>query len=275
MPESTLGSFPNHEVVAAVIEHEGKLLCAQRKPGGDLPLTWEFPGGKVEPGETRLEALERELHEELGLRIHAGSFLMTVRHRYESFFITMHVYRARVIAGEPSLNEHAAIRWLKPDELYGLDWAPADMPVVELLAAGQACPFCGLPKDQLFYDGELVVGIWDSHPVSPGHALLIPKRHAPTLFDATPEERAELMAAVDIARNAIEKTRAPDGYNIGFNIGEAAGQTVFHAHLHVIPRYTGDAPNPRGGVRKVLRGAREEAERPTLSTSNDAFSHEK
>jgi mutator protein MutT len=254
MAERTQDIFANYEVVAAVIEREGKLLCAQRKPGGDLPLKWEFPGGKVEPGETRLEALERELREELGLRIRAGSFLMTVRHRYESFFLTMHVYRARIMAGEPSLNEHAAIRWLKPEELCGLDWAPADLPVVERLAARQACPFCGLPKDQLFYDGELVVGIWDSHPVSPGHALLIPKRHAPTLFDATPEERAELMAAVDRARNAIEGSYAPDGYNIGFNIGQAAGQTVFHAHLHVIPRYAGDVPNPRGGVRKVLRG---------------------
>jgi mutator protein MutT len=247
-------SIPNHEVVAAVIERDGTILCAQRKPGGALPLLWEFPGGKIEAGETRLEALEREISEELGVAIRAGSFLMTVRHRYEEFFITMHLYRARIVAGEPCLNEHAALRWLRPYELRGLDWAPADIPAVDRLAGERPCPFCGLSKDQLFYDGKLVVGIWDSHPASPGHALLIPKRHAPTLFDATPEERAELMAAVDKARQAIEKTRAPDGYNIGFNIGEAAGQTVFHAHLHVIPRYAGDAPNPRGGVRKVLRG---------------------
>ncbi|HAE22069.1 MAG TPA: HIT family protein [Spirochaetaceae bacterium] len=128
------------------------------------------------------------------------------------------------------------------------------MPVVERLATYPACPFCRLSEDQLFYDGPLVVGIWDSHPVSPGHALLIPKRHMPTLFDATVEERAELLSAIDEARKAIEATRAPDGYNVGINIGEAAGQTVFHLHLHVIPRYAGDVPNPRGGVRKVLRG---------------------
>lgn len=121
----------------------------------------------------------------------------------------------------------------------------------------QTCPFCGISKDQLFYDGPSVVGIWDSHPVSPGHALLIPKRHAPTWFDTTPEERAELIAAIDYARTSIEKTHAPDGYNIGVNIGSAAGQTVFHVHLHVIPRYLGDTPNPRGGIRKVLRGSKE------------------
>jgi diadenosine tetraphosphate (Ap4A) HIT family hydrolase len=129
--------------------------------------------------------------------------------------------------------------------------------VLALAEDDQTCPFCGLSKDQLFYDGTHVVGIWDSHPVSPGHALLIPKRHVPTWFEATLEERIELMSAIDCARNAIEKTHTPDGYNIGVNIGAAAGQTVFHVHLHVIPRYLGDAPNPRGGIRKVLRGRKE------------------
>lgn len=95
-------------------------------------------------------------------------------------------------------------------------------------------------------------GIWDSHPVSPGHALLIPKRHVTTWFDASPEERAELLSAIDSARTAIELTHAPDGYNIGMNLGAAAGQTVSHLHLHIIPRYSGDVPNPRGGVRHVL-----------------------
>jgi len=116
------------------------------------------------------------------------------------------------------------------------------------------CPFCHIPREERFYDGSLVFGIWDSHPASPGHALLVPKRHVPTWFDASPEEQAELLAAIDAARAAIEKDHDPDGYNIGVNIGAAAGQTVFHLHVHVIPRYAGDVPDPRGGVRRVLAG---------------------
>ena len=116
------------------------------------------------------------------------------------------------------------------------------------------CPFCAAPGERRFYDGTYVYGIWDSHPASPGHALLIPKRHVATWFEASAEEKAELVAAIDHARAAIEATRSPDGYNIGMNIGAAAGQTVFHLHLHVIPRYSGDVANPRGGVRRVLSG---------------------
>jgi ATP adenylyltransferase len=120
-----------------------------------------------------------------------------------------------------------------------------------------ACPFCRVPQGQRFYDGDLVFGIWDSHPVSPGHALLIPKRHMPALFDATADEWSELLEALHATRGEIEKTHSPDGYNIGVNIGAAAGQTVFHLHVHVIPRYAGDVHNPRGGVRHVLPGMRE------------------
>lgn len=118
----------------------------------------------------------------------------------------------------------------------------------------QNCPFCNIPQEERFYDGQLVFGIWDSHPASPGHALLVPRRHVPTWFDASPEEQAELLAAIDAARAAIEASYAPDGYNIGVNVGAAAGQTVFHLHVHVIPRYAGDVPDPRGGVRRVLPG---------------------
>jgi diadenosine tetraphosphate (Ap4A) HIT family hydrolase len=90
--------------------------------------------------------------------------------------------------------------------------------------------------------------------VSPGHALVIPRRHVATWFDASLEEKAELLAAVDAARAAIERTNSPDGYNIGVNVGAAAGQTVFHLHVHVIPRYKGDVKEPRGGVLHVLPG---------------------
>lgn len=79
-----------------------------------------------------------------------------------------------------------------------------------------------------------------------------PRRHIPTWFDATPEEQQELTAAIEIARAAILARHQPDGFNIGMNLGPAAGQTVGHLHLHVIPRYAGDVPDPRGGVRWVV-----------------------
>jgi len=250
-------SIPHLHVVAAVIVRDNTILCAQRKAGGELSRMWEFPGGKVEPGESHREALEREIDEELNLRIQAGEHIHTVEHRYAAFSISLHAYRATILSGVPSLNEHLAIRWLQAEELRMLDWAPADLPIVERLMNTHPCPFCSITIEQRFYDGQLVFGIWDAHPVSPGHALLIPKRHVPTWFDATREEQAELLAAIDAARAAIEQAHAPDGYNIGVNIGAAAGQTVFHLHVHVIPRYAGDVKTPQGGVRQVVPGKSE------------------
>jgi superfamily II DNA or RNA helicase/diadenosine tetraphosphate (Ap4A) HIT family hydrolase/HKD family nuclease len=116
------------------------------------------------------------------------------------------------------------------------------------------CPFCGQPDDRLFHRGRLVIGLWDQFPLSPGHALIIPRRHVASWFEATDEERSELLAAVGDARNAIERVHQPNGYNLGVNIGDAAGQTIPHLHVHVIPRYRGDVPAPRGGVRHVLPG---------------------
>ena len=120
------------------------------------------------------------------------------------------------------------------------------------------CPFCTIDVQRIFYSGELVVGIWDMYPVSPGHALLLPKRHISSWFEATAEERAELSETTTIAREAILKRTAsehlptPDGFNIGVNVGQSAGQTVFHLHVHVIPRCSGDVVDPRGGVRHVI-----------------------
>ncbi len=113
------------------------------------------------------------------------------------------------------------------------------------------CPFCN-QTDRVFYEGDKVIGFWDRFPVSPGHALLIPKRHISTWFEARKEEQQELLEAIEIARKAIESKFCPEGYNIGFNVGEAAGQTIFHLHVHVIPRYLGDVPDPTGGVRNVI-----------------------
>lgn len=114
------------------------------------------------------------------------------------------------------------------------------------------CPFCVPEPKQVFFTGERILGIWDAFPVSPGHALLIPKRHIAEWFDATPEEQLDLLRAVAVAKSTIEMQHRPDGYNIGINIGRSAGQTVFHLHVHIIPRYSGDVPDPRGGVRHVI-----------------------
>ncbi|MDP3910682.1 MAG: DEAD/DEAH box helicase family protein [Gemmatimonadales bacterium] len=115
-----------------------------------------------------------------------------------------------------------------------------------------SCPFCTRQAELVFYEGRLVVGIWDQFPVSPGHALLIPRRHVVSWFDATDEERGELTTAITAAKAAIEQTHRPEGYNLGVNVGAAAGQTISHLHVHVIPRYPGDVPEPRGGVRHVI-----------------------
>ena len=97
-----------------------------------------------------------------------------------------------------------------------------------------------------------MTALWDAFPVNRGHALIVPRRHVPTWFDASAEEQVALMAAVDEARDLIVARFAPDGFNIGINVGQAAGQTVFHLHVHLIPRYDGDVPDPRGGVRWVI-----------------------
>jgi diadenosine tetraphosphate (Ap4A) HIT family hydrolase len=97
-----------------------------------------------------------------------------------------------------------------------------------------------------------VVAFPDAYPVSPGHTLVVPRRHAPTFFDTSPDEQTALFAAVIEIRRALDAALHPDGYNVGFNAGLVAGQTVMHAHLHVIPRYAGDVADPRGGVRGVI-----------------------
>ena len=115
-----------------------------------------------------------------------------------------------------------------------------------------ACSFCRLGDEDCLHVGQLVRAIWDRYPVSRGHALIIPRRHVESWFDATDEERAELLAAMDEVRRVVDQLHAPDGYNIGVNVGEAAGQTVSHLRLHLIPRYRGDVHDPRGGVRFVI-----------------------
>jgi diadenosine tetraphosphate (Ap4A) HIT family hydrolase len=114
------------------------------------------------------------------------------------------------------------------------------------------CPFDDPPQERVFYRDNLICCLWDAYPVSEGHALVITRRHVATWFDASPEEQAAVMRGVEVARAEISKRHAPDGFNVGINVDAAAGQTVFHLHVHVIPRYWGDVSDPRGGVRYVL-----------------------
>jgi diadenosine tetraphosphate (Ap4A) HIT family hydrolase len=112
------------------------------------------------------------------------------------------------------------------------------------------CSFCGV-ADAILRNG-LAFALYDTSPVSPGHALIIPVRHVADYFDTSAEEREAMMALAMEIRKLLERSRHPDGYNLGINVGESAGQTVFHVHLHLIPRYRGDVENPRGGVRGVI-----------------------
>ncbi|HVW34363.1 MAG TPA: DEAD/DEAH box helicase family protein, partial [Acidimicrobiia bacterium] len=119
-------------------------------------------------------------------------------------------------------------------------------------AGGFSSPFLAIPPSEWLASNRSGYAVWDRYPVRRGHALVISHRLIPTWWEATSEERADLMALVDEVKRRIDEADAPDGYNVGFNAGPAAGQTVRHLHLHVIPRYDGDVPDPRGGIRHVI-----------------------
>ena len=117
-------------VVGAVIIKDGLVLCAQRGEGASLPGFWEFPGGKIEPGESPVAALKREITEELGCVIEVGDEVNTTMHEYEFGTIVLTTYYCSLTSGTPTTSEHAAIRWLSPVELTTIIWAPADIPAV-------------------------------------------------------------------------------------------------------------------------------------------------
>ena len=120
------------EVVAAVIVHRNKVFCTQRGYG-DFKDMWEFPGGKMEPGETPQEALKREIKEELATEIEVGDFIHTIEWDYPKFHLTMHCFFCRVIKGHLQLLEHEAAQWVEKDKLDEVDWLPADRTIVPLL----------------------------------------------------------------------------------------------------------------------------------------------
>ena len=112
------------------------------------------------------------------------------------------------------------------------------------------CIFCR--KVDLIHEGKLTFISMDKYPASPGHLLVVPNRHVPDYFDCTKQEIKELWEMIHHAKKIIEKNHQPDSYNIGINVSKAAGQSVPHTHIHLIPRYIGDVADPRGGVRSVI-----------------------
>jgi len=112
------------------------------------------------------------------------------------------------------------------------------------------CPFCGEPE--IIIENESAFVHPDTYPVSPGHCLIIPRRHIAEYFEATADEKLAIWQLLDEVKPIIDQKYGPDGYNVGVNIGSAAGQSIPHLHIHVIPRYAGDVENPQGGVRGVI-----------------------
>lgn len=112
------------------------------------------------------------------------------------------------------------------------------------------CLFCD--PEHAVLSNELVFARYDDFPVSEGHMLLIPRRHVANYFEMTPEEKEAMWSLLDEAKGLLDREKQPGGYNIGVNCGPVAGQSVMHAHLHLIPRYPGDVTDPRGGVRAVI-----------------------
>ena len=116
----------------------------------------------------------------------------------------------------------------------------------------RSCPFCRIDPADVVLANEHALAFYDRFPVTPGHALVVPRRHFASFFEATPEERTALFELLGRVRELLLKERAPDAFNVGINDGVAAGQTVMHLHLHLIPRYAGDTEDPRGGVRWIM-----------------------
>ncbi|HBG05151.1 MAG: HIT family hydrolase [Geobacteraceae bacterium GWC2_58_44] len=114
------------------------------------------------------------------------------------------------------------------------------------------CPFCTPGNSKILCANDHALAFFDGFPVTPGHTLIVPRRHISSFFEVTKEEQAALFDLVAQMRELLLAERSPDGFNIGINDGPAAGQTVMHLHIHLIPRYAGDTEDPRGGVRWIM-----------------------
>lgn len=120
----------------------------------------------------------------------------------------------------------------------------------------EACLFCNKEdsRNKIIIENDFCYARWDNFPVSPGHAEVVPKKHIESFFDLTDEEIIKINILIKELKNLIQEKYNPDAYNIGINDGEAAGRTIHHLHIHLIPRYKGDVENPRGGVRHIIPG---------------------
>ena len=114
------------------------------------------------------------------------------------------------------------------------------------------CPFCNLPTNRIWLQADIGYALPDRYPVSRGHTLVIPRRHVRSIYDLDPEEISDLWKLAGEVRAKLANEFDPDGFNMGLNDGTAAGQTIAHAHIHVVPRFSGDVVDPRGGVRWVI-----------------------
>lgn len=114
------------------------------------------------------------------------------------------------------------------------------------------CPFCRLEKSRIQAESEFAVAFLDGFPITQGHTLVIPKRHVASLYDLSEDEQAAVWRLVIQVRAKLVSEIQPDGFNVGLNDGTAAGQTVMHTHVHIIPRWKGDTADPRGGVRLIF-----------------------
>ena len=116
------------------------------------------------------------------------------------------------------------------------------------------CIFCDLNNtEKVILENDLSFAFFDNYPVNKGHMLIVPKRHYAAFFDSKPEEILAFNDLIHKAKILLDKDLNPNGYNIGINIEQAAGQTIFHLHIHLIPRYNGDVENPRGGIRNLKK----------------------
>jgi diadenosine tetraphosphate (Ap4A) HIT family hydrolase len=118
--------------------------------------------------------------------------------------------------------------------------------------AGRPCPFCAPAHERIVRAFDAALVLRDGFPISPGHTLIVPRRHVGSFFALEASEQAAMLDALNWARAELARMRHPDAFNVGLNDGPAAGQTVPHCHLHLIPRFPGDVPDPRGGVRWII-----------------------
>jgi len=120
------------------------------------------------------------------------------------------------------------------------------------------CPFCKPDSEVIVYEDSLIRILTDSYPAGRGHLLVVPRRHVERWDELTEEEKLALVKGMELAMKALREVLNPDAFNVGMNLGKAAGQTVPHIHLHVIPRWEGDSKSPRGGVRKAVLDMKDE-----------------